>query len=207
MQTLSPQERYKVLAASIVPRPIAWVTSMSAAGVRNAAPYSFFNMMGNAPPTLALGMMPQSGRLKDSAANILGTGEFVVHLVDEAHAEAMNRTCIDAPSDVDELAFAGIATEPSQAVRPPRIASAPVALECRMLTALTTGPLQTIVIGQVVLAHIADRYVLDADRCHIDSVGLGLIARMHGSGGYLRTTDRFEMERPVWADREREPDQ
>ena len=120
MDRMTAQECYKVLSASIVPRPIAWITSVSADGVRNAAPYSFFNMMGNAPPTVAIGMMPQGGRLKDSAANILSTGEFVINLVDEAHAAAMNETCIDAPPEIDEIELARLETLPSRSVRPPR---------------------------------------------------------------------------------------
>lgn len=201
MDRMTAQECYKVLSASIAPRPIAWITSVSADGIRNAAPYSFFNMMGNAPPTVAIGIMPQQGRLKDSAANILSTGEFVINLVDEAHAAAMNETCIDAPPEIDEIELARLETLPSRLVGPPRIATAPVSLECRMLSSVVTGPLQVIVIGQVLCAHVADRYVLDAERCHIDTVGLGLIARMQGSGGYLRGTDRFHLERPLWADR------
>lgn len=199
MAGMTAQQRYKVLSASIVPRPIAWITSLSADGVRNAAPFSFFNMMGNDPPTLAVGIMPQNGRMKDTADNILATAEFVVNLVDEANAAAMNRTCIDAPPEVDEIAFAGLATAPAVHVAPPLIASAPVSLECRMLTSLVTGPRQIIVIGQVLAAHIRDEHVLDADRCYIDTPKLALIARMHGSGGYLRPTDLFQIDRPTWA--------
>src|SRR5699024_5275429 len=119
METLTAQEAYKVLSASIVPRPIAWITSLSPEGVRNAAPYSFFNMMGPNPPTVAIGLMPRDGRLKDSARNILETGEFVVNLVDEANAAAMNETCIDAPPEVDELTLAGLETAASRKVAPP----------------------------------------------------------------------------------------
>lgn len=198
METLSAQDRYKILTASIVPRPIAWISTQSRKGVVNAAPFSFFNMMGNDPPTVAIGLMPRDGVLKDTAANILETGEFVINLVREADAEAMNLTCIDAPPEVDELELAGMAVEASLAVAPPRIASAPVAFECRMLTSLATGPLQMIVVGKVVKAHIEDRFVQDARRCHIDTTALRLVARMHGSGEYLRSTDLFHMDRPNW---------
>ena len=198
MEALPAPERYKILTATIVPRPIAWITTLSRVGIINAAPFSFFNMMGNDPPTVAIGMMPQNGRLKDTAANILETGEFVVNLVAEANAEAMNETCIDAPPEVDELALAGLTAVPSHAVRPPRIGEAPVAFECKVLTSLVTGPLQTIVIGRVVNAHVDDRFVIDAKRRYIDTPGLQLIARMHASGTYLRSTDRFEMVRPSW---------
>jgi flavin reductase (DIM6/NTAB) family NADH-FMN oxidoreductase RutF len=144
--------------------------------------------------------MPRDGRLKDTAANIMETGEFVVNLVSEANAEAMNVTCIDAPPDIDELELAKLTRVPSRSVGPPRIGEAPVSFECRMLTSLVTGPLQTIVVGRVVCAHVDDRFVLDAKRCHLDTTALGLIARMHGSGVYLRSTDRFEMARPTWAE-------
>ncbi|WP_271022269.1 flavin reductase family protein [Rhizobium sp. RCAM05973] len=198
MNKLSGQERYKVLASSIVPRPIAWITSISTDGVRNAAPFSFFNMMGNSPPTVAIGLMPQAGHLKDTAANILATGEFVINLVDEPNAEAMNLTCIDAPADIDEIELAGLSVEPSDTVAPPRISTAPVSMECRMLSSVVTGPLQTIVIGQVNMVHIRDEFVLDAQRCYVDTQRLGLVARMHGNGGYLRLGDYFQIDRPTW---------
>ena len=101
METLPQQDRYKILAASVVPRPIAWVTTKSRDGIVNAAPFSFFNAMGADPPTVVLGIMPREGRLKDTAANIQETAEFVVNLVSQANAEAMNVTCIDAPPEVD----------------------------------------------------------------------------------------------------------
>src|SRR5262245_11648685 len=90
MEALPPQERYKLLVASVVPRPIAWITTKSRAGIVNAAPFSFFNAMGSDPPTLAIGVVPREGRLKDTATNIIETGEFVVNLVSEANVEAMN---------------------------------------------------------------------------------------------------------------------
>jgi flavin reductase (DIM6/NTAB) family NADH-FMN oxidoreductase RutF len=200
METLPQQDRYKILAASVVPRPIAWVTTKSRDGVVNAAPFSFFNAMGADPPTLALGLIPREGRLKDTAANIQQTTEFVVNLVSEANAEAMNITCIDAPPEIDELQLARLTPVPSEAVAPPRIGEAPVSFECRLIAALVTGPLQTIVIGRVVRAHIDDALVLDAKRCHLDTPAMQLIGRMHGSGVYVRTTDRFEMQRPTWAE-------
>jgi flavin reductase (DIM6/NTAB) family NADH-FMN oxidoreductase RutF len=199
LETLPPQDRYKIMTATIVPRPIAWVTTLSRAGVVNAAPFSFFNMMGNDPPVVAIGLMPKAGVLKDTAANILETGEFGVNLVSEANAAAMNVTCIDAPPEIDELAFAGLEAVASERVAPPRIASAEVSFECRVLTSLVTGPLQVIVIGQILLAHIADRFVLDRARGHIDTEALKLVARMHGGGIYARTSDRFQMDRPSWS--------
>ena len=101
METLGAQNRYKILASTVTPRPIAWVTTRSEDGVVNAAPYSFFNALGHEPPTLALGLLAGKGRFKDTATNILATGEFVVNLVSEANAEAMNVTCIARRQDHD----------------------------------------------------------------------------------------------------------
>lgn len=200
MATLPPQDRYKIMTATIVPRPIAWITTLSREGVLNAAPFSFFNMMGNDPPTVAIGIMPKAGVLKDTAANILETGEFVVNLVAETDASAMNLTCIDAPPEVDELALAELEAVASRFVAPPRIKTARVAFECQSLTTLVTGPLQTIVIGRVLCAHVEDRFVLDVERCHIDTVALELVARMHGGSAYLRSSDLFHLARPSWAE-------
>jgi flavin reductase (DIM6/NTAB) family NADH-FMN oxidoreductase RutF len=201
MELLEAQNRYKILASTVTPRPIAWVTTLSGSGVINAAPYSFFNAMGHEPPTLAIGMLAGTGRFKDSAANILETGEFVVSLVAEKNAEAMNVTCIDAPPEVDELALAGLTPVASHAVRPPRIAESPVSFECKTLASLVTGPRQTVVIGRVICAHIDDAVVQDKERCYIDTQKLNLIGRMHGSGWYARTRDLFHMDRPTWATR------
>ena len=200
METLEAANRYKILAATVTPRPIAWVTTVSEHGVINAAPYSFFNVLGHEPPTLAIGLLAGSGRLKDTATNILATGEFVVNLVSEANAAAMNVTCIDAPPEIDELALAGLTAAPSHAVRPPRIKESPVSFECKVLTSLVTGPRQTAVIGRILRAHVDSAVVQDAERCHIDTQALHLIGRMHGSGWYARCTDLFQLDRPVWAE-------
>ncbi|MCP4620482.1 MAG: flavin reductase family protein [Bradyrhizobium sp.] len=207
MEKLEAQNCYKLLASTVTPRPIAWVTTLSEDGVVNAAPYSFFNALGHEPPTLALGLLAGKGRFKDTAANIIATGEFVVNLVSEKNAAAMNVTCIDAPSEIDELALAGLTAVPSHAVRPPRIAESPVSFECRMLTSLVTGPRQTIVIGRIACAHIDDAAVQDRERCYIDTEILRLIGRMHGSGWYARCTDLFHMDRPSWAEWQQNGDQ
>ncbi|MCA0400924.1 MAG: flavin reductase family protein [Proteobacteria bacterium] len=201
LETLPPDLAYKILGSTVTPRPIAWVTTLSETGISNAAPYSFFNVMGDDPPLLVLGVM-RDGRkgFKDTAANILATGEFVVNLVPERLAQQMNITSIDAPAEVNELDLAGLATAPSTKVKPPRIAQSPVAFECKLMTSLITGPKQAIVLGRVVAAHLDEAIVLDKARCHIDTPALGLIARMHGSGVYLRSSDMFEMTRPRWAD-------
>jgi flavin reductase (DIM6/NTAB) family NADH-FMN oxidoreductase RutF len=190
-------DRYKLMTASITPRPIAWVTSQSAAGNRNAAPFSFFNMMSADPPLLAIGMMRRKdGSHKDSAANILETGEFVVNLVCYGDAEAMNASSIDAPPGIDEIDFARLQTTPSLAIAPPRIASAPVAMECRLFEKIEAGR-TTIVVGEVLCFHIADQFI-SPERLHVDTLAMELVGRMHGAGWYSRSAELFQMARPAW---------
>ncbi|QYK41459.1 MAG: flavin reductase family protein [Paracoccaceae bacterium] len=193
---------YKLMTATITPRPIAWVTTKSAAGVVNAAPYSFFNAMGHTPPTLVLGLMADPARgFKDTARNILDTGEFVVNLVPYRLAEAMNLTCIDAPPEVSEIDLAGLAVAPSTHVKPPRIAESPVSFECTSFSTLVTGPHQCIVVGHIHAIHIDDAALIDAQRGHVDTARLDLIARMGGAGAYAHAPEVFTLDRPRWADR------
>lgn len=196
---MTGDECYRLLASSVVPRPIAWVVSRSKNGVLNAAPYSFFNCFGGEPPTLAVGILGQKP-LKDTGQNILDTEEFVVNLVSEDVAEAMNLTCIDAPPEVDELELAKLETAPSEQVTPPRIVASPASFECRLAHHIWTGPQQLLVVGRVVAAHFRRDVIDDSARPRIDTEKMGLIGRMHGRGVYARTTDLFEMNRPVWAD-------
>ena len=131
LDDVGTQNAYKLLAATVMPRPIAWVVTQDLEGTVNAAPFSFFNVMGSAPPTVALGILADRERgFKDTARNILDTEEFVVNLVPERLVGAMNVTAVDAPRGVDELALANLATAPSSRVRPPRIAESPVNFEC-----------------------------------------------------------------------------
>jgi len=199
MRAIARAQCYKLMTSSITPRPIAWVTSISNAGIRNAAPYSFFNMMGDDPPIVALGFM-QLGEsdLKDSAANILETGEFVINLVTERDAAAMNLTCVDAPSHVDEIDWAGLDVVASDYVRAPRITTAPVNFECKLVSSHMPGGRQVVVFGEVIAMHVRDEFVLDADRCYLDTLAMNLVARMHGAGWYSRTKDLFQLERPVY---------
>ena len=202
---LEGPQRYKLMTAAITPRPIAWITTLSSEGERNAAPYSFFNMMSAEPPLVAIGLMRRpDGSYKDSPRNILDTGEFVVNLVSETNAEAMNFTCIDAPPEFDEIASAALDTAPSSVIAPPRIASAPVSMECRLFEKVEAGQ-ATVVLGEVFRFHIKDDFV-DAGRLHVDTLAMQLVARMHGAGWYTRSTDLFQLARPVYADwiRERE---
>ncbi len=197
LAAMSSADCYKIVSASITPRPIAWISTMSKKGDCNLAPYSFFNMVSADPPLLVFGLMRKSdGTHKDTAANILSTGEFVVNMVCEDDAEAMNFSCIDAPPGFDEIAATGLKTAPATRVRPPRIASAPVSMECRLFQATET-PGTTVVLGQIVTLHIGDEFI-DAERLHVDAPAMQLIARMHGAGWYTRSTDRFQLARPTY---------
>lgn len=206
-------ERYRLLASTIMPRPIAWVVSCAADGALNAAPYSFFNFFGADRPVVAIGILARPDQTKDTAANIRATGEFVINLVPFSMAEAMNVTCVEAPTEQNELDLAGLTTEPSVSVRPPRISGSPVALECRLMHFIDTGPEtkpktgpetgsgQFLVIGEVLHAHYAERVLTGAaDHPRVDHAALDLIGRMHGASAYIRTRDAFEIPRPVWRD-------
>lgn len=193
---LTDTERYKLLVSTVVPRPIAWVTTKSPDGHLNAAPYSFFNVFGQEPPVLVIGIGGrQPGDAKDTGNNIRRTGQLVVNLVAAETAEAMNVTAIDFPPDVDEIAEAGLHTLPSTHVDPPRIAESPVAFECERLMIVDLHHDRSLIVGRILALHVRDDAVLDAARCYIDTPKLNLIGRMHGGGGYVRTTDRFDMPR------------
>lgn len=194
--TLPAQDRYKLLVATVTPRPIAWVVTQNAAGRLNAAPFSFFNVFSADPPVLVIGIGGRHpGDAKDTGANIRATGQFVVNLVSRANAEAMNITGIDFPPDVDELHEAGLTTRPSVRVKPPRIAESPVAYECERYMSVEIGADRTLIMAHILAMHVADDCVLDAGRRHIDTPKLDLIGRLHGSGWYSTIRDRFELPR------------
>ncbi len=194
--TIASADRYRLLASSVLPRPIAWVVSQDATQRLNAAPFSFFNVFASDPATIILGVGARAdGTAKDTTRNIRDTGEFVVNLVGHDNLRAMTVTAIDFEPGVDELVKAGLSTLPSVKVGPPRIAESPAALECRrsMMIDLKAG--RTLIIGEVLAMHVRDDCVLDAARCRIDSPRLDLMGRMHGEGWYVRTTALEEMPR------------
>jgi len=192
----SNQNVYKLLVATIGPRPIAWVTTQDVDGSINTAPFSFFNAMSGNPPVVAFGIGGRGpGDVKDTGGNIRRTGEFVVNLCSFELAEAMNITAIDFPKGIDELKEAGLTTTPSLKFKPPRITEAPVAFECERLVIVDVGIDRAVVLGKVLAIYVRDDCVMDKDRCYIDTPKLDLIGRMHGAGWYARTTDRFEMPR------------
>jgi flavin reductase (DIM6/NTAB) family NADH-FMN oxidoreductase RutF len=191
---LSATERYKLLGGLVVPRPIALVTTQTGEGRVNAAPFSFFNVFSEEPPLVVLGLgISPLGGAKDTTVNIRDTGEFVVNLVDEPIAEAMNLCAIDFPPEISEIEVAGLELVPSHAVAPPRIAQAPINLECRRYLTLQPARERYLVIGEVVVAHVRDG-LIDPATLRVDRDAYAPIGRLFG-GGYVRTRDRFEMPR------------
>lgn len=198
IEQLDGRRSYKLLTATIVPRPIAWVVTIDADGVTNAAPFSFFNFFSGTPPVICIGIGRRDGgasgkRDKDTLANIRGCGQFVVNLVSAEMVEAMNVTAVDFPTGHDELAHAGLASAASTRVRPPRIAASPVALECTFRDALEVDTTGHIVIGHVTGVHVRDDAVVNAEKCYIDTAKLDLIGRMESPGWYTHTRERFKL--------------
>ena len=197
MDKLAARERYKLITSVVVPRPIAWVTTIDDQGVVNAAPFSFFNAMGADPPLVVLGLSDRTrGLLKDTARNIRTTGQFVVNTVTEALAEQMNATAADFPPGVDELAAVGLSAAPSHLVRPPRVAESPVSMECREVSTTEIGR-NRIILGEVLCMHIRDEFI-DAERFYVHTAAIRTVGRMQPPGWYTRTDSMFEMERPVY---------
>jgi len=186
---------YGMLVSLVTPRPIAWVTTLNENGAVNAAPFSFFNALGGNPPII--GFAPgdrDDGSPKDTVRNIRRTHEFVVNLVDEAVAEAMNRTSASLPYGVSELESAGLTAVTSSVVKPPRIGEAPASLECNEWGTLQIGG-NRVVIGIVRRVHVRDS-LIDPDKLRIRSEKFHVIGRMASPNWYCRTRDRFEMVRP-----------
>ncbi len=197
MRDLPRANRYKILTATVTPRPIAWTVTQSPEGLVNAAPHSFFNAMGDDPAMVVLGLLKhhERGDDKDTAANIKATGEFVISLVRREDGDAMNLSAVDCPRNVSELAYAGIETLPSVSVAPPRIATSPVSFECKTLQIVEIGPRQTVVIGEILTAHIGDAFILDAAKMYLDTPAMNLIGRTHGTGWYLGNEGPFKLDR------------
>ena len=204
---LAHRELYNILISAVVPRPIAWVSSLSASGQPNLAPFSFFNAVCGKPPLLAFapGMRSpkksgaaagaSAGEPKDTLRNIRETREFVINVVTFELAEAMNLTSGDYEASVNEFDVAKVASAPSKVVRPRRVAESPVSFECKLHQILDFNPDPeggSLVIGEIVSIHISERHLKEG---RLDRNSLDLIGRMGGMQ-YTRTTERFEMARP-----------
>jgi len=192
LETAPAGVAYKLLVGLVAPRPIALITSIDEQGRLNAAPFSAYNYLCTDPPIVGVGVTNRPGENhvpKDTARNIRRTGEFVVNVVTEDIAEKMNICATDFPAEISEVEMAGFTTAPSQVVKPPRIAEAHAALECREYTTMEIGR-SRIILGRVVSVYVDDRFV-DSDGPYIKADELHAIGRMNGLGNYARTRDAF----------------
>jgi flavin reductase (DIM6/NTAB) family NADH-FMN oxidoreductase RutF len=194
---LPPRDAYSWMINAITPRPIAWVSTISADGITNLAPFSFFQGVCANPPTLIFcGANDRTGKKKDSVINVGQVPEFVVNIVPYSLREPMNLTSAPLPHGESEFEKFNIATAPSKAVRPPRVAEAPIAFECKLerIVELGGGPLgSNVVFGTIFFMHVSDS-VLNGEGL-IDPVKLDTIGRM-GGDFYTRTTELFSVKRP-----------
>lgn len=195
-ETLSPQAVHQLLISIVVPRPIAWVSTLSPEGRRNLAPFSFFMGVTARPPHVAFAIARRrGGEKKDTLRNIEATGECVVNIADAALAEAMNLTSAEAPPEVDEFELAGLTPVPSLLVRPPRVKEAPLAMECRAERIVEVGdPPCGLVIARVLLFHVRDDLYEEGRVVQQRWVAIGRL----GEDLYCRVTDLFRLPRPPW---------
>lgn len=192
-------DNYKLIIGAIVPRPIAFVSSVADDGTANLAPFSFFNGVCSNPPTLMFAPVCRAhdGMEKDTLGNIRQNGEFAVNIVSEDIAEQMVACSTDYPPDVDEFQVSGLTQAPCQRIRPPRVAQSRISFECKLNQIVQIGDGSPgsghIVIGTIVLFHIADDLYQDG---RIDLAALQPVGRLAGNG-YTRTTDNFTITRRV----------
>jgi flavin reductase (DIM6/NTAB) family NADH-FMN oxidoreductase RutF len=190
-------EVYQALVGIVTPRPIAWVTTVDAAGRVNLAPFSFFNAFGANPPVVVFSPTNRrDGSKKDTLLNAEATGEFVVHAAVASLAVNVNASSKELPPGQSEVEYVGLHTTPSIKVKPPRLVEAPVAMECkvRQIIPIGSGPIAAnLVIGEVLMMHIADA-VLDANG-RVDPRKLKTVARL-GQDYWCHTSDLFEQKRP-----------
>ncbi len=196
---LPQAQRYKLLVGLVVPRPVALVTSLGPDGIINAAPFSFFNVFSEEPPLVVLGLQSRpDGSPKDTPANIRETGAFVVNLVDEALAERMNICAVDFPRDVSEIETAGLALSRGGAIPVPRIAEAPVALECKHYLTLEVSRERRLCIGQVVYLHVREG-IIDPQNLRVNLDAYKPVARLFGNY-YARLGATFKLMRQTHAE-------
>jgi flavin reductase (DIM6/NTAB) family NADH-FMN oxidoreductase RutF len=191
---LDPREAYRLLISVVVPRPIGWTSTIGAGGSLNLAPFSFFNAVGGSPPTVLISVGQRKGNPKDTLRNARETGEFVINIVNAELAEAMNQTSGEWAYEVNEFDRAGVTPAASNDVRPPRVAEAPIALECKVTQIVPViDTTYTLILGRVLRFHI--RSDLLRPNGLVDALRLEPVARL--SGDEYATIGRvFEMKRP-----------
>ncbi|MCK1634726.1 flavin reductase family protein [Bradyrhizobium sp. 162] len=187
---LSPRDRYKLLTSFVLPRPIAWVTSVDPSGIVNAAPFSFFNVYCDTPPLciISLGKRPD-GRIKDTLSNIQRTGEFVVNMADEPLARSMHETSGDFPPEIGEPNYFGLKLASSTGIAPPRLADAPWAMECKTWKAIDVGDTRRLILGEGIHFHVRDE-LWDHETMRVHMERYHPVGRMFVDS-YCRTDDRI----------------
>ncbi|HEY8250769.1 MAG TPA: flavin reductase family protein [Burkholderiales bacterium] len=189
---VSPHERYKLLIGLVIPRPIAWISTRSANGVANCAPFSFFNVFSEEPPLCVIGINPRSdGAMKHSLKNIRRTREFVVNLVDEATANAMHLSSRELPEDESEFETAGLSEAPAALVQHPRIAEAAACLECSLERVIEISGTRQLVLGEILLVHARDG-IIDPQTKRISEERYRPIGRLFADR-YCTTRQRFNL--------------
>jgi flavin reductase (DIM6/NTAB) family NADH-FMN oxidoreductase RutF len=175
---LEIEATYKLITGIVVPRPVAWVTTLSLSGSVNLAPFSFFTCVSPKPPLLAISVGRSGGVYKDTARNILALEEYVIHIADFCHLEALHLSATEYPPDVSEVEEAGLATVPSDEVKVPRLRDAPVAMECRFRDCIEFGHTRNrLIVGEVVVFHLRDGLVTEGK---VATGALDPIARLAG---------------------------
>lgn len=197
-QDLSDRDTYKLMSGAIVPRPIAWVSTIDSEGTPNLAPFSFFNAVCSTPPTLLFcsSVRRGSGTQKDTYHNIKATGEFVVNFTNKATAEAMNITAVEAAPEVNEFERAGLTPAPSKIVRAPYVKESPISFECKLNQIVTINDQPgggNIIIGTVVYMHFADGVWKENN--YVDTLAYQPIGRLAGTA-YTHVDNIFDMIRP-----------
>lgn len=195
LDSLEPSDRYKLLNGIVIPRPIAWITSVDEKGTVNAAPFSYFNIMGIDPPIVTVGPQFRVGfreGVKDTPRNIRSNGSFVINIVNEELVEKMHNTSAFYPAEVSEAEDQDLVLAPSVSINVPRIARAPASIECREHTTMFIGNTR-IVIGEALHLWIRDELV-DTERFHVNMEAMHAVGRM-GGGRYTRTGDMFDLNK------------
>lgn len=190
------RENYKFLIGSIVPRPIAFVTSMSGEGILNGAPFSYFNIVSSNPPMISLAIQRTAGRQKDTARNIIELKEFVVHVVDENNVEEINKTAASLPPNESEIKLTNLTPVESVKISVPGVKEAKIRMECTLEHSLELGGQDSIgvdlIIGKVIQFHIEEEIY---EKGRIDPMGLGAVSRLAGTN-YAKIGQIFSIERP-----------
>ncbi|ANU26998.1 flavin reductase family protein [Planococcus versutus] len=191
----SERDNYKLLIGSIIPRPIAFITTQSESGVVNGAPFSYFNIVSSNPPMVSVAIQRPTGELKDTARNIYDSDEFVVHIVDDENVAKINETAASLPPSESEIEKADLTLIPSKEISVPGVKEAKVRMECRLVQAIPLGgdgPGSDLFIGEVIQFHV-DEEIYESGR--IDPRGLGAVSRLAGTN-YAHIGEIFSIERP-----------